>query len=474
MEDVDARVRGRSRRSTRRLCFLQCTAAYPAAPEELEPQRHRHAARAFPELVIGLSDHDNGIAMAVAAYVLGARIIEKHFTLNHTWKGTDHAFSLEPVGMRKLVRDLRARPRGAGRRRQASAAGRARRRCVKMGKKLVARRAARRGHVLGDGRRRDEVAGRRAAAVHPRRRCSGRTLHPAASSRTTPITLRGARAGRGRVTPSARRAASPSSPARSAGSGPVWCEALLEAGATVVALDLDRRRRPRRRSRVSQRSRPAAGCATMPADVRDRASLEAARDRCEAEVARRPSWSTMPASISRRARPTTYAIEDVPARARSRGVLDVNVTGRVPGGQVFGPAMVRAGPRLDRQHRLALRIGLARRPVLRSPSGRSAVPQAAGLRRVQGGAGQPHPLSRHPLGPHGVRVNALSPGGVEGGQDPEFKRKFTTGCRWAAWPRPGPRRPAYIPRLRRLVLRHRDRAPGGRRLHRLVAPGTTT
>jgi N-acetylneuraminate synthase/sialic acid synthase len=44
--------------------------------------------------------------MAVAAYMLGARVVEKHFTLNHTWKGTDHAFSLEPIGFRKMVRDL--------------------------------------------------------------------------------------------------------------------------------------------------------------------------------------------------------------------------------------------------------------------------------------------------------------------------------------------------------------------------------
>ena len=38
--------------------------------------------------------------------MLGARVVEKHFTLNHTWQGTDHAFSLEPTGFRKLVRDL--------------------------------------------------------------------------------------------------------------------------------------------------------------------------------------------------------------------------------------------------------------------------------------------------------------------------------------------------------------------------------
>lgn len=89
------------------LCFLQCTAAYPAAAEDLNLRVITSLRERFPELVIGFSDHENGIAMAVAAFVLGARVCEKHFTLNHTWKGTDHAFSLEPVGMRKLVRDLR-------------------------------------------------------------------------------------------------------------------------------------------------------------------------------------------------------------------------------------------------------------------------------------------------------------------------------------------------------------------------------
>ncbi|MFW6311851.1 MAG: N-acetylneuraminate synthase family protein, partial [Nanoarchaeota archaeon] len=49
-----------------------------------------------------------GIAVDVAAYTLGAVYIERHFTLDRTWKGTDHAASLEPDGLRRLVRDLRA------------------------------------------------------------------------------------------------------------------------------------------------------------------------------------------------------------------------------------------------------------------------------------------------------------------------------------------------------------------------------
>jgi N-acetylneuraminate synthase/sialic acid synthase len=88
------------------LCILQCTAGYPAEFEELNLNVITTFRERFPNTTIGLSSHDNGIAMAVAAYMLGARVIEKHFTLNHTWKGTDHAFSLEPIGFRKLVRDL--------------------------------------------------------------------------------------------------------------------------------------------------------------------------------------------------------------------------------------------------------------------------------------------------------------------------------------------------------------------------------
>ena len=89
------------------LVILLCTAAYPCEFNELNLRAIGTFREHFPACVIGLSDHDNGIAMSVAAYVLGARVIEKHFTLNRASRGTDHAFSLEPIGMRKMVRDLR-------------------------------------------------------------------------------------------------------------------------------------------------------------------------------------------------------------------------------------------------------------------------------------------------------------------------------------------------------------------------------
>jgi N-acetylneuraminate synthase/sialic acid synthase len=130
------------------LAILQCTASYPAAFHELDLKVITTFRDEFPESVIGLSAHDSGIAMALAAYVLGARIIEKHFTLNRAMKGTDHAFSLEPVGLRKLVRDLqRAREAmgdGAKKVHPSEVAG-----VTKMGKKLVASRFLPEGHVLG-------------------------------------------------------------------------------------------------------------------------------------------------------------------------------------------------------------------------------------------------------------------------------------------------------------------------------------
>lgn len=94
-------------RKTSRLALLHCTAAYPVLNfAELNLRVIPTLRERYPGLVIGWSGHDSGIAMSVAAYTLGARIIEKHFTLNRAMKGTDHAFSLEPAGLRKLVRDL--------------------------------------------------------------------------------------------------------------------------------------------------------------------------------------------------------------------------------------------------------------------------------------------------------------------------------------------------------------------------------
>ena len=129
------------------LCVLQCTAAYPASVEDLNLNVITTLRERFPDLLIGLSDHQNGIAMAVVAYMLGARVIEKHFTLDHALKGRDHAFSLMPEGMRRLVRDLHRVPAalGDGTKRLLPVEADP---LEKMGKKLVAARELELGHVL--------------------------------------------------------------------------------------------------------------------------------------------------------------------------------------------------------------------------------------------------------------------------------------------------------------------------------------
>ncbi len=90
------------------LVLFSCTSGYPVPFQDvclLEITRMREQ---FENRVkaIGFSGHHLGIAIDIAAYTLGAGIIERHYTLDRTWKGTDHAASLEPDGMRKLVRNV--------------------------------------------------------------------------------------------------------------------------------------------------------------------------------------------------------------------------------------------------------------------------------------------------------------------------------------------------------------------------------
>ena len=92
------------------LVIYSCTSGYPVPFEDnclLETLRLREI---FGDRVkaIGFSGHHLGIAVDSAAVALGAEWVERHYTLDRTWKGTDHAASLEPDGVRKLVRDCRA------------------------------------------------------------------------------------------------------------------------------------------------------------------------------------------------------------------------------------------------------------------------------------------------------------------------------------------------------------------------------
>jgi len=91
------------------LIIYACTSGYPVKFEEICLYEIKRLKDKYGSIVkgIGFSGHHLGIAADVAALTLGALWIERHFTLDRTWKGTDHAASLEPDGLRRLCRDLR-------------------------------------------------------------------------------------------------------------------------------------------------------------------------------------------------------------------------------------------------------------------------------------------------------------------------------------------------------------------------------
>ncbi|NLI10321.1 MAG: N-acetylneuraminate synthase [Elusimicrobia bacterium] len=91
------------------LVIYSCTSGYPVPFEKICLYEILRIKKDYSSRVkgIGFSGHHLGIAVDIAALTLGAQWIERHFTLDRTWKGTDHAASLEPDGLRKLVRDIR-------------------------------------------------------------------------------------------------------------------------------------------------------------------------------------------------------------------------------------------------------------------------------------------------------------------------------------------------------------------------------
>ncbi len=91
------------------LVIYACTSGYPVPFEDICLKEITRIKTTYGNEVkgIGFSGHHLGIAVDVAALALGATYFERHFTLDRTWKGTDHAASLEPQGLQKLARDLR-------------------------------------------------------------------------------------------------------------------------------------------------------------------------------------------------------------------------------------------------------------------------------------------------------------------------------------------------------------------------------
>jgi len=99
------------KKRVKNIIILHCNSEYPTNYDRLGLQNIVELKKKFKNCIIGSSDHFNGILSGPVAYMLGARVFEKHVTLNRAWKGTDHSFALEPEGFRKFVRDLKRTPK---------------------------------------------------------------------------------------------------------------------------------------------------------------------------------------------------------------------------------------------------------------------------------------------------------------------------------------------------------------------------
>jgi len=89
------------------LMVAHSTSAYPCPPQELNLRMIQTLQNHFPEIPIGYSGHETGLATTVAATVMGACFVERHFTLDRAMWGSDQSASVEPQGFQKLVRDIR-------------------------------------------------------------------------------------------------------------------------------------------------------------------------------------------------------------------------------------------------------------------------------------------------------------------------------------------------------------------------------
>ena len=88
-------------------CLLHCTVQYPAKMSDLNLRAIETMRSLFPNNIIGYSDHSEGEYASIVAITLGAKVIEKHFTLDRSQKGPDHAFSTDPEGFKQLILAIR-------------------------------------------------------------------------------------------------------------------------------------------------------------------------------------------------------------------------------------------------------------------------------------------------------------------------------------------------------------------------------
>ncbi|MEL5865096.1 pseudaminic acid synthase [Clostridium cochlearium] len=106
LSDIEEAVNACKRMGNNQIVLLKCTSSYPAPVEDANLRTIPNIAETF-NVVAGLSDHTLGSEVAIAAVALGAKIIEKHFTLKRSDGGPDAKFSMEPHEFKQMVEDIR-------------------------------------------------------------------------------------------------------------------------------------------------------------------------------------------------------------------------------------------------------------------------------------------------------------------------------------------------------------------------------
>ncbi|WP_196008114.1 pseudaminic acid synthase [Clostridium tyrobutyricum] len=113
LSDIEEAVNACKRMGNNQIAILKCTSAYPAPLEDINLNTIPNLSETF-NVVAGLSDHTLGISVPIAAVALGAKIIEKHFTLCRADGGPDSAFSLEPDELKAMVKSIRETEKALG------------------------------------------------------------------------------------------------------------------------------------------------------------------------------------------------------------------------------------------------------------------------------------------------------------------------------------------------------------------------
>ncbi|MCA6378177.1 MAG: pseudaminic acid synthase [Cytophagales bacterium] len=103
LSDIMESVQVLKENGSKEIVLLKCTSTYPATPENTNLVTIPVLQQVFQDCIIGLSDHTMGIGASIASIALGARVIEKHFTISRADGGVDSTFSMEPAEMKSLV-----------------------------------------------------------------------------------------------------------------------------------------------------------------------------------------------------------------------------------------------------------------------------------------------------------------------------------------------------------------------------------